>query len=152
MDEMQAPNTTPYHLNVTTAVQARIKLLECKIENFCDQGKTWRFSNAWIKQKGLASLYLRSSLRLIYELTNRDLSKESISSKMTPVLDIAAIQVEAVHQRKGIGSHLINYCHLINPQKVTYIECVHNPILAGWLERNGWTSTDEVNKCFYKIK
>ena len=145
---------TKQKIILPNALQHRVNLLECKIETFCEiqKGSHWHFKNAWVKQQGLGSLYLRRTCRLIYELVDPNIHWEKLQSKMSLSLDIAGIQIDAMHQRKVIGSRLINYCHEVNPQQVTYIECVHNPILAGWLERNGWTKQEDVGNCYYKIK
>ncbi|HEY9299817.1 MAG TPA: GNAT family N-acetyltransferase [Phormidium sp.] len=144
----------PLPKNLSASIENRLKLLQCRIEDFCviSQNSNWYFKNSWIKQSGIASLYLRRSIRLIPELTDSAVDYSLLQSKMSCTLDIAAIQVEPAYQRKGIGSYLVNLCHEIHPQRVTYVESVHNPILASWLERNGWKTQEDIRSCYYKIK
>ena len=66
-----------------------------------------------------------------------------INNQLVKAVTIANISVDV--QRQGIGMGLINYIHFINPSNHTYVECVNNPHLACWLERNGWVKEDSLH-------
>ena len=54
-----------------------------------------------------------------------------------PLITIANVVVREKYQRKGHFTELVDYCE--NRFGQVYVEQVLNPILAGWLERRGYT-------------
>lgn len=72
-----------------------------------------------------------------------------IGGKIWECLDIA--NVEVYKQRQGTWTGFIFKAHEMNPWDCTYVECVHNPILASWLLKNGFLPTPTMES-FYLPK
>lgn len=72
-----------------------------------------------------------------------------IDGKMRDCLDVA--NVEVYEQQQGTWTDFIFKAHDMNPWDCTYVECVHNPVLAAWLLKNGFLPTPTMES-FYLPK
>lgn len=82
--------------------------------------------NQWLKDDDL-TVYTRKGHHI---LDNDD--------KIEETLDVATIEVNARKRGQGIWTQFIKEVHELNPYAATYVENVHNPTLAAWLECNNW--------------
>lgn len=63
--------------------------------------------------------------------------------------DIATIDVDEDHQRKGIFTSILNFIIRNCPCKYLYVECVVNLVIIPLLTRNGFIQCDNDYSCYY---
>lgn len=78
------------------------------------------------------------------------------SHKVLKCLDIAAISVRERYRRQGLFTDFMIGAHEINPFEMTYLECIHNPLIIDWCIKRGWSLDDKNGqdeiKDFYLLK
>jgi GNAT superfamily N-acetyltransferase len=109
--------------------------LKAQIKEFCETEDN--FGNEWFSTS-FVKIYIRKGFRAI--------DKNFYSS-----IDIASIEVSEKYHGQGIGTKLIQEIHNFNPRSLTYVECVHNPHLKDWLQRNGWQVNPVLFTDLYKF-
>lgn len=80
--------------------------------------------NCWLKSP-YGEIYVRKSSRLI-------------DGVVTPMMDIANIEIFAPHQRKGVFRDFLNFVEQHNPRGGVYVELVGPKFLADALQRRGY--------------
>lgn len=88
-----------------------------------------KMRNAWIENE-IIKVYVRKGRHIL-------------AGEVRTTLDIAAVSVQEEFSRQGIFKSFLKFAHETNPFQATFVECVHNEILASFLLRNGWTQTEE---------
>lgn len=79
-------------------------------------------------------------------------AKRIINRKMMDTFDIAKVDVEEEHQRKGHFKQFVLDIANASPWPYLYVECVHNEDLARYLDRDGWQKFPSDEKCYFKSR
>ena len=99
-------------------------LLE-QLTEFIGESEKWGHRSKWIGDDFM-KVYVRRANHIVSP-------KKSMAT-----LDIASIDVAEEKQNQGLCTKFLKDAHEINPWEATYVECVHNPLLASMLMRRGW--------------
>jgi hypothetical protein len=104
-----------------------------KLSAFIESAKSFRVMNEWLDDDKM-QVYVRKGIHMI-------------DGKVRTCLDVANVEVYV--QQEGTWTDFIWKAHGMNPWDCTYIECVHNPVLAAWLLKNGFLPTTTTLNSFY---
>ena len=94
-----------------------------QLAEFIEGANSRYTANSWLSDDKM-NVYVRKGFHVI------------ANNKAAWTLDIASVVVHK--QKQGTWTDFIHKAHELNPWEATFVECVHNPILAAWLGRNGW--------------
>ena len=100
-------------------------IIEQLVEFISDSDKKKFGNSKWISDD-VMQVYVRKGYHLIFGKTHT-------------CLDLANVTVIESKQGQGLWRNFLAEAHSLNPWEATYVECVHNQILAQSLLRNGWT-------------
>lgn len=105
----------------------------------------------FIKQAedGIRNLWLSDDIMKVYVRMGRHIIG---TGKISVTLDIASVEVEEENQGRGVWTEFLEKAHEMNPWEATYVECVHNPILATSLIRHGWMPVPLSSESFFMPK
>lgn len=96
-----------------------------QLAEFIKESEQWGHRSKWLGDDTM-KVYVRRANHVVSP-------KKSMAT-----LDIAAIDVNEDKQNQGLCTAFLKEAHELNPWEATYVECVHNPILASLLMRHGW--------------